>query len=643
MSKIITANSRWGVLAAYIFLVALTWSVFGQTLGHEFINYDDPSYVYENPHVRGGVTMQAIAWAFAHSHGQNWHPLTSISHILDCQVYGLKAGGHHFTNVVLHTITVILLFFVLREVTGTLWRSLFVAAVFAVHPLRVESVAWVAERKDVLSGAFFMLALLAYVRYARSPARGRYIIMSILFALGLLSKPMLVTVPFVLLLLDYWPLQRFAYLTPVKSKITSSRWWDRQSVARRLILEKIPLLGLSAASCAVTLLVQHQLIGSTERLPLPWRVNNAAMTYLVYVRDMFWPMRLAPFYPHPESQLPLWEIAFAVVVLLGITTAVFILRNKRPYLLTGWLWYLGMLVPVIGIIQVGWQARADRYTYLPQIGLYLALTWGIIDLSAWWPQRRKIVGAAAAVVIAVLAWCAWIQTSYWKNNERLWTHTLAVTEKNDVALNNLGVVFLARGLVDEALSRFQEAVSLRPDNAPAQGNLGKAFLQKGNLGEAMTHYHRLLQIEPDNLEAHNILGTAFFQEGKVNEAIAEWQRILAIEPDNGNALSNLAWVLATYPDASIRNGAKAVDFAQRAVSISDQRSPIILRTLAAAYAEDKRFSEAIETAQEAAKLATAQGNAALAHELKVQIALYRKSAPLRDTPTIQPQPSPSPR
>ena len=640
MSKIITANSRWGVLAAYVFLVALTWSVFGQTLGHEFINYDDPSYVYENPHVRGGVTMQGIAWAFAHSHGQNWHPLTSISHILDCQFYGLKAGGHHFTNVVLHTITVILLFLVLREMTGTLWRSLFVAAVFAVHPLRVESVAWVAERKDVLSGVFFMLTLLAYVRYARSPTRDRYIIMSILFALGLLSKPMLVTVPFVLLLLDYWPLQRFAHLTPAKSKITSSRWWDRQSVSRRLILEKIPLLGLSAVSCAVTLLVQHQLIGSTEALPLSWRVNNAAMTYLVYVRDMFWPMRLAPFYPHPESQLPLWEIAFAVVVLLGITTTVFILRNKRPYLLTGWLWYLGMVVPVIGIIQVGWQARADRYTYLPQIGLYLALTWGIVDLSASWPQRRKIGGAAAAAVIATLAWCAWIQTSYWKNNERLWTHTLAVTEKNDVALNNLGVVFLARGLVDEALSRFQEAVSLRPENAPAQGNLGKAFLQKGNLDAAMTHYHRLLQIEPDNLEARNILGTAFFQEGKVNEAIAEWQRILAIEPDNGNALSNLAWVLATHPDASIRNGAKAVDFAQRAVSISDQRSPIILRTLAAAYAENKRFSEAIETAQQAAKLAAAQGNAALAGELEMQIALYRKGGPLRDTPAIHPSPLP---
>ena len=630
-------NSRSGVLAACVFLVALTWSVFGQTLGHEFINYDDPAYVYENLHVRGGVTIQGMAWAFAHSHGENWHPLTSISHLLDCQFYGLNAGGHHFTNVVLHTIAVILLFVVLRQMTGAPWRSLFVATVFAVHPLRVESVAWVAERKDVLSGVFFMLTLWAYGRYAQSPTRGRYMTMSILFALGLLCKPMLVTVPFVLLLLDYWPLQRFALQTRLTSKVKSSRWLDRQSVSRRLILEKIPLLGLSAVSGTVTLLVQHQLIGSPEVLPFSLRINNAAVTYLAYVRDMFWPTRLAPFYPHPESQLPLWEITFAVVALFGITTAVFVLRNRRPYLFTGWLWYLGMLVPVIGIIQVGWQARADRYTYLPQIGLYLGLTWGIVDLSAWWPRPRKILGAAAVVVIATLAGCAYIQTSYWKNNERLWTHALAVTEKNDVALNNLGVVFLARGLADEALSRFQEAVTIRPDNAPAQGNLGKAFLQKGNLDEAMTHYRRLLQIEPDNLEAHNILGTAFFQEGKVDQAIGEWQRILAIDPDNGNALSNLAWVMATYPDASIRNGEKAVAFAKRAVSISDQRSPIILRTLAAAYAENQRFPEAIEIAQQAERMATAQGNAALAYELDLQIGLYRTGNPLRDTPATRTQ------
>lgn len=636
----IAVTCRWGVLGAYVFLVALTWSVFGQTLGHEFINYDDPAYVYENPHVRGGVTIQAIAWAFTHSHGQNWHPLTSVSHILDCQFYGLDAGGHHFTNVVLHSIAVILLFVVLREMTGALWRSLFVAAVFAVHPLRVESVAWVAERKDVLSGVFFMLILWAYVRYARNPTRSRYITMSILFALGLMSKPMLVTVPLVLLLIDYWPLQRFAQPSPVNVKLWFSAWLDRQSAGWRLLLEKLPLFGLSAASCAVTLLVQSQLIGSTEALPLASRINNAVVTYLVYVRDVFWPARLAPFYPHPEGQLPLSEVAIAGVVLFGITVAVFILRKTRPYLLIGWLWYLAMLVPVIGIIQVGWQARADRYTYLPQIGLSLALTWGVVDLSAVWPQRRKVLAGAAIVVIAALACCAWTQTSYWRNNERLWTHTLAVTERNDVALNNLGVVFLARGLVDEALSRFQDAVTIRPDNAPAQGNLGKAFLQKGNLDEAMTHYRRLLQIEPNNLEAHNILGTAFFQEGKVDQAIGEWQRILAIEADNGNALSNLAWVMATYPDASIRNGAKAVDFAQRAVSISDQRSPIILRTLAAAYAENKRFAEAIETAQQAERLATAQGNTALAQELDLQIELYRKGNPLRDTPATQTQPSP---
>ncbi|MEY2480847.1 MAG: protein O-mannosyl-transferase [Verrucomicrobiota bacterium] len=624
-------NSRLKLVAAYAFLAALTWSVFGQTITHDFINYDDPNYVYENPHVRAGLTTQSVAWAFTHTHGQNWHPLTSISHMLDCQFYGLNPGGHHFSNVFLHSIAVVLLFAALRELTRTYWQSLFVAAVFAVHPLRVESVAWIAERKDVLSGAFFMLTLWTYARYAQNPSGRRYLSMSILFALGLLSKPMLVTVPFVLLLLDYWPLRRFSESPSIKSNGSFFRWLNRQSTARRLIIEKIPLFALSAVSCAVTLLVQHELIGSTEALPLVSRVNNAAMTYALYVRDMFWPVRLAPFYPHPESQLQVWQIALAAVALCALTMGFFVWRKERPYLLTGWLWYLGMLVPVIGLIQVGWQARADRYTYLPQIGLYIAVTWGIVDLSALWRQSRKLIGPLAVGSIAVLACSAWVQTSYWKDNEKLWTHTLAVTERNDVALNNLGIVFLARGLPDQALAKFQEAALLRPENAPAQGNLGKAFLQKGKIDEAMVHYHRLLELEPDNLEARNILGTSLFQQGKVREAIAEWQKILAIESDNGNALSNLAWVLATYPDASIRNGAQAVDFARRAASLSHQRSPIILRTLAAAYAEDKRFDEAIATAQEAKMRAQSEAQQALAHELEMQIDLYRRNIPLRDT------------
>src|SRR5207237_1337831 len=337
---------------------------------------------------------------------------------------------------------------------GALWRSAFVAAVFAIHPLHVESVAWVAERKDVLSAVFFMLPLGAYMRYARAPSIARYLAVAALLALGLMSKPMLVTLPFVLLLLDYWPLKRFAPATPVESKANWLDWWERQSrKLSGLMLEKILLIALA--------------------------------------------------------------------VLIAITVAGIVLRRKRPYFITGWLWYLGMLVPVIGVIQVGWQGRADRYTYLPQIGLYVLAAWAVADLSASWRRQRQIAAVGAAILLGALTWRAWNQASFWRNSETLWTHTRAVTSDNDVAENNLGIIFLGRGQVDEAISRFQTAVDLRPENAPAHDNLAKAFLQKGQVADAMLHYRKLLEIQPDNVEARNILGTVLIQQGRVREAIEQ--------------------------------------------------------------------------------------------------------------------------
>ena len=346
-----------------IFIAAITWLVFGETLRNNFVNYDDETYVYGKPIITSGITATGLAWAFTHSHARNWHPLTTISHMLDCQVFGIKAGGHHFNNVLLHSIAAILLFLVLEQMTGAIWRSGFVAAVFAIHPLRVESVAWIAERKDVLSAVFFMLTLTAYLRYVRKQTLGRYAVVAVLFACGLMSKPMLVTVPFVLLLLDYWPLQRLI---------------DFRTL-RKLILEKIPLLALSAASCVATILAQGGPSGEMEPFPLTWRINNALISYLTYVWQMFWPARLAVFYPHPENRLPLWEIIVAIVFVLGISGAAIALRRTRPYFIVGWFWYLGMLVPVIGVLQIGMQGHADRYTYLPQIGLYLLVTWTVGD------------------------------------------------------------------------------------------------------------------------------------------------------------------------------------------------------------------------------------------------------------------------
>jgi tetratricopeptide (TPR) repeat protein len=623
-------TQRWLAASVCVFLAIITWVVFAQTIRHDFINYDDPRYVYENTRITSGISLSGVAWAITHIHSENWHPLTTISHMLDCQLYGLKAGGHHFTNVLLHTIAVILLFFVLRGMTGALWQSAFVAAVFAIHPLHVESVAWVAERKDVLSAVFFMLTLLAYARYVRAPSVGRYLSVALLFALGLVSKPMLVTLPFVLLLLDYWPLNRWPQRLSKQSKTTAVQSPDRLLILRNVFFEKIPLLALSIISSGATLFAQKQAIGWIEQLPLAWRLKNACVSYVLYVWQMLWPAKLAVFYPHPENRLPMWEIILALAGLIAVTAAVFALRKKHPYLVTGWFWFLVMLVPVIGVVQVGWQGRADRYTYLPQIGLYILVTWAVVDLSASWRRQGEILGAGAAIVVAVLGWRAWIQTSFWSNSETLWTHTLAVTSHNDVAQNNLGIILLANGKLDEAISRFQAAVNLRPENGPAHDNLAKAFLQKGQVADAMVHYRKLLEIQPENVEARNILGTVLIQQGRVREALEEWQETLATQPENGNAKSNLAWVLATSPEGSLRDGARAVELSEQALRLSGGKNPIILRTLAAAYAESGRFREAIETARRGLELAHTQGNPGLATELENTIVLYQAARPLRD-------------
>ena len=610
---------RWLTASVCIGLAVLIWAVFGQTLWHDFINYDDPRYVYQNTTISNGLSLSGVAWAFTHIHSLNWHPITTISHMLDCQLYGLRAGAHHFSNVLLHAFAAILLFLAFRRMTGAFWRSAFVAAVFAIHPLRVESVAWIAERKDVLSGVFFMLTLLAYVRYVRAPSIGSYLVLAVVFAFGLMSKPMLVTLPFVLLLLDYWPLRRIGGQRPSAG---------RQLL--QLIMEKIPLIALSVGSSVVTFVVQKGALGWTEQLPVPARINNAVMSYVLYIWQMLWPLNLAVFYPHPEYRLPVWEIIVSFLFLVAVTVAAVALRKQWPYFITGWLWYLGMLVPVIGLVQVGWQGRADRYTYLPQIGLYILITWAVFDLTAAWRRQRVILRTAGILIIGVLSWRAWIQTSYWRDSETLFRHALAVTSNNDVAENNLGIIYLEKGRLDDAISLLQTAVALRPDNSPAQENLAKALLQKGQVADALVHYRKLVELQPDNVEMHNIVGTVLVQQGRIREGVEEWQQVLAIQPDNGNAMSNLAWVFATSPDDSLRDGPKAVQLAEQALRISGDRIPIIFRTLAAAYAETGRFSEAIQTAQHGIELANNRGNPALASELQSSIYLYEGGKPLRD-------------
>jgi tetratricopeptide (TPR) repeat protein len=650
-------RSKTRVTAICVGIVALIWIVFGQTLGHDFVNYDDKTYVYGNTLVQEGITLHGLSRAFVDIQTRNWHPLTLISHMIDCQIFDLKAGGHHFTNVLLHTIASLLLFLLLLLLTRAIWRSAFVAALFAIHPLRVESVAWIAERKDVLSAVFFFLTLIAYARYARTPTTGRYLTMSILFACGLLAKPMLVTTPAILLLLDWWPLKRIT---------------DSKSFRQRL-LEKIPLFGLSAAVSVVAFALQVHSSTSIGQLPFQWRLENAFVSFVTYLWQIFWPANLAVFYPHPDDRLPVWEVALAAAFLVAITLFVFKLRQTRPYLFVGWLWYVIMLLPVIGIIEVGLQGHADRYTYLPHIGLYIALTWLIADVSASWSHQKQILAACAGVVVIALTFGAWKQTTYWRDSETLWTHTLAVTKDNDVALTNLGTALMEKGQLDDALSYFQKALEVRSGSEQSHysfslsvihDSIGSVLARKGRLNEAIVHLRQAVDLRPDFPDAHYNLGTALFQKGDLDGAIAELKTASSIHPDDagthtslGNALvqkgllrdaadqyedalkwdpvailplNNLSWIMSAGPDDSLRNNEVAVKLALKANQLSKQNNPVFVRTLAAAYAQAGQFENAIETARRAAELANAQGVRDLAAEIAHDVDLYQQRTPLRD-------------
>ena len=694
--------------AVCVFLLLAVMLVFGQTFWHGFVNVDDQAYVFWNDEVKGGVTPHGVEWAFTTKHAANWHPLTWLSHELDCQLYGPHAdldldagraakkatgcgfyapyaGGHHLTSVLLHAANAILLFLVLWRMTGALWSSAFVAAVFALHPLRAESVAWVAERKDVLSGLFFMLTLAAYVGYARRPASlGRYLAVVVLFALGLMAKPMLVTLPFVLLLLDYWPLGRM----PPADCIDGPRPAERSHSERgnegfpqqswlRLIVEKLPLLALSAGSCAVTLWAQRDAIVSSDRVDFPSRIANAVVSCGDYLSQLFYPVNLAMMYPHPLDGLPAWRVALALLALTAISIAVLIGWRRRPYLIVGWLWYLGMLLPVIGLVQVGFQAMADRYTYLPQIGLCVALTWLAARLVASWPRHRLLCGSIAAFILLDLMVCAWQQTWYWRDNQTLWTHALACTSKNAAAHHGLGCALSELDHDDEAVAEFEEALRIRPDLAEARFNLGAALERRKNIDAALEQYRQAVRYEPTLAEAHYNLGVILANRGQNDEAIVEFQNTLKYKPDQANAHYNLAtcldgqgkcaeamlswrealrlqpnnvdtvdqvaWRLATSPDASLRNGEKALELAERAIRLSNGNDPKRLGTLAAAYAEVGRFSEAVETADRAIDLAVRLENAETvdairaqiketADALRAQIKLYRANRPYHEQP-----------
>jgi protein O-mannosyl-transferase len=670
-----------GLLLAAVFLV------FGQTIQHGYANYDDRTYICENRYLTEGSAADKIAWAFTTDRAANWHPLTWLSHLLDYSIYGLKnPGGHHLTSVLLHAASAILLFLALRRMTGDFWPSALAAALFAVHPLRVESVAWLAERKDVLSGLFFMLTLWAYARYtSHSFSFSRYFAVAAFFALGLLAKPTLVTLPCVLLLLDYWPLERF----------------QRQSSAvSRLILEKLPLFLVAAASCAMTLRAQHTAIEHSGDIALPWRIGNAVVAYVAYLIQFFWPFDLAVMYPHPGDSLSPWAIAASAVALTAISVGVVMLRRRSPYLATGWLWYLGMLVPMIGLVQVGFQSRADRYTYLPQIGVCLMVAWSIRQAAVSEAAKRRAFVAASAA-LGILIGVAHQQAALWRDDETLWKHTLACTANNSTAHyhfgmamvdqgrfddaveqyekakqiapndakvhNNLGYALAKTGRIDDAIVEYNRSLAINPNLVTAHANLGVALRKKGRIDEAVSHFNAALKVDPDYAMAHNNLGAMLQEQGKLAQAILHYQKAVELQPNYDAARRNLdlairqlyhtpeslvrwrewidllpreyvlinqaAWLMATSSDASLRNGQNAVELARRAVHLAGENEPTTLDTLAAAYAEAERFSDAVTTARRALSLAVEQNKQPLVEPIQARLRLFKAKKPYHGTPT----------
>lgn len=637
------------VAAVCVSLVVLVSLVFGQTIHYNFLNYDDPVYVYKNPTVSRGLTWDGLHFAFTRTVSANWHPLTLISHMADCQFFGVNPGPAHLVNVLLHTMAAVLLFFVLWQLTngpndkrrrkqtrvrsgiegpsrtGSIWCSAFVAAVFAIHPLRVESVAWISERKDVLSGVFFMLTLGCYVRYVRRPTVARYVAMLIVFALGLMAKPMLVTVPFVLLLLDYWPLNRISSRSSRTGPDSGGMRRELRSQLVKLVIEKIPLFVLAAASCIITLIVQARTMNQVKAAPFLVRLGNAFLSYATYIWQMFWPTKLAAFYPYASDRI--WLFIIGLIFVVAVTAAIIVARGKYPYLVTGWFWYLVMLLPVIGLVQVGLQAHADRYTYLPQIGIYLGLTFLAADVSKSWSHRSTLLGGSAAIVLGLLGWSTYQQTQYWRDSGTLWRHALAVTNDNYVAHSMLADV-LQKG--DEALMHLQEVVRFQPDQPDTQTHLGRLYSETGEFDKAIEHFRKTLALEPDNIDALSGLGGALIATRKAHEAAASFEHALKIDPDSRMSLNGLAWILATSPDASLRDGQRAVQLATRGVELSRHQEPFLLRTLACAYAETGQFDQAIAVARQALNLATTQSNSDLANKLRLEIDLYETNLPLRD-------------
>jgi len=717
------AASDWRTFLICIGLIALVFTVFGQTIRFGFVNYDDDSRVYANPIVLHGLTWDGITTYFSlhHPRPDYWHPLTFLTHMADCQLYGTWAGGHHLTNVLLHAVVVILFFLLLRSMTGAFWRSAAAAALYAIHPLRVESVAWISERKDMLSGIFFLLTLAAYLRYGRRPTPGGYLAVAALFALGLMSKPTLMPLPLLLLALDYWPLARHRVADSAGNFLR---------VLPRLIFEKFPLLVMSAFSCIEASIANATAFISGSHYSFSLRLENVLVSYASYFWMTFWPSSLCMYYPFPEHGISIYKVYGALLFLVVIFSTGIKLYKNEPALLISLIWYIIMLLPMIGIIQAGSIERADRYTYIPMMGGTIFIVWlGVFinrKIQNFMPIKILVI-----LTILLLAFLSYRLTRNWKDSISINLRALQCTQGTDLVHNNLGNGFLEIGKKEQAEKEFREAIIIHPDYLEAHVSLGYVLSSEGRLKEAIQEDIKSIKIDPENFRAHNNLANALFQEGDINGALGEYKQALRICPDyasghynlgillcnqkkyiegisefrktlkinpkhikahiyigeslemlgmineaileffsilkeNPNSLDTLidlekllysngergrviellnnstatlsenlfllndfSWILSTAPESRLRDGPRALELARKAVEMSGGTDPIMLDTLAAAFAETRDYPKALETAHKALELAAKAGNRELAESLRKEIHLYESGQPLR--------------
>ena len=623
-------------------LAAATFAAFEGVRSNDFVFYDDDKYITGNDEVLRGLSIKSLKWAFTTNHTGYWHPLTWISHLIDVSVFGLNPAGHHLVSVGFHIANVILLFLILKKMTSAVWLSAFVAAVFGLHPLGVESVAWAAERKNVLSSFFAFLTIWAYLRYARKPGLWRYIVVAVLFAAGLLSKPMLVTLPFVLILLDYWPIARFG-------ELKGWRW------LRRAITDKVPLLVTSAVLCAVTYMGQKAVavVIDISSLPLITRIDNSLVSYIRYIGKIFYPTPLAALYPLDMNGYPSWKVILCLVLLLAATTVVILERRRYRFLLTGWFWYLGTLVPVIGLVQVGVQSMADRYMYLPGIGIYIIVAWLAGETAAKLRLPKIVPAITGATILVALLLITRMQVGYWKNSESLFRHTLDVTTNNYVMYKNYGQVLKSKGQLDEAIDNFRRALEFSPGWAEAHDKLACALQDKGHDAEAAAEFATALRIKPDKIEVRNRYGNALVKIKQYDKAFEQFDMVLAENPRELSALNNLykAGVESRQIDKALgmilnlqAKDPNNFEFCQKAGLLYGMKGDINTATkqlekacrlsnyqvaepmafLSQAYAAKKDMKNAIDMAQKAISAAQKEGRDDVVAQLKDSLESYQQ-------------------